>query len=493
MKPDVKLVLPVLLGCALGAAPVLIADDPDARLAASLIVLAASTSIILARSLWHRDAFSPLAITAVFYLLAYGAGAIYTLWLQPHLPSAYSGRVRLNLTADDMTLAVVAATVAWLLFALGYYARPFRAVLRIAPPVGAISRAPSPVATVTVILALGWLARLVLISTGRYFHSTTEVVVSNGSSWTIATVSLLPALATALCGAYGYLSDGPARSRFRVAFFVLLVIELAWAIPTAERGQVVGLLLMAAVIRYYGLGRGMPLRWVAIGAVFVIFVVFPFGLAYRSAGSGYESDPATALRSAANKTFSQSPTQMLSSGLSTTFSRFSDAVSLSAIFNIGSDAYERAPGETLKWSVEGFVPRAIYPQRGDPGQFGNEFGRSFGIVPPNNRSTSISATQPGEMYLNFGWLGIVLVMPFVGGAYRLLGDYFAGRGRDPVVLGFYGVLAWPIASSQETIVANGLTGIFKSVIALGLILAIISRAPSWLTSRRARGLALPAR
>jgi hypothetical protein len=450
-----------------------------------LIVLAITTVMVLVHLVHRRDAFSPLAMSAVFYLLAYGLGTVYILVLYRKLPpSALTGTLRVNLTDHSIITALFVATLAWVLFVVGYVLRPFRLVLNVAPSLAGLSRARSPATTVITLLGLGWLDRILLVGTGRYFHSTTREVTSSGSNWIISNLALLPTLATALCGAYAYTIKDARRGRFQRAYWVLWVIELAWAIPTAERGQIVGIFLMGAVIRYYGSGKGLPWKAVLVAGALLVFVAFPFGLAYRSKGSGYETDSGRALRNAARQTFSQPVGTIATNGLAATFSRFSDAASLAAVFDTGRHAFLHAPGETLRWSIEGFIPRALDPSRGDPGNFGNEFGRSFGIVPSNDFSTSISATQPGELYLNYGILGVILFMPFVGGAYRLLGDYCGERRRDAASLAFYAVLAWPIASSQETILSNGLTGIFKALIALALIVAVVAKVPDWISPRR---------
>jgi hypothetical protein len=75
----------------------------------------------------------------------------------------------------------------------------------------------------------------------------------------------------------------------------------------------------------------------------------------------------------------------------------------------------------------------------------------------------VAISQPGELYINFGVAG-TLLMALVGAVYRGVGDYLAARGDDAVALAIYAGIAWPIVSSQETILASGMTGMLKTLV-----------------------------
>jgi hypothetical protein len=68
-------------------------------------------------------------------------------------------------------------------------------------------------------------------------------------------------------------------------------------------------------------------------------------------------------------------------------------------------------------------------------------------------------------------LGVLIMLP-VGAVYRLIGDYLGDRGNDPASLAIYAALAWPILSSHETILASGLAGVLKMLVAFALALAL---------------------
>jgi hypothetical protein len=227
-------------------------------------------------------------------------------------------------------------------------------------------------------------------------------------------------------------------------------------------------------------------RAVVTVTLLVVFVIFPFVLYYRNDSTDYRVAPEDAFSSAVPKTFERPLGNVAAEGFVATFSRFSDAASLAEIVRREPSFSSRAPGETLIWTVEGVVPRAILHSKADPGKFGNEFGRTYGLNTSNNYITSIAVTQPGELYMSFGVLGVLLML-VVGAAYRGIGDYLGARGDDPGVLAIYAALSWPILSSHEVILANGLVGVLKILVAfsvaLGLAIALTTPRLSVLARR----------
>jgi hypothetical protein len=139
-------------------------------------------------------------------------------------------------------------------------------------------------------------------------------------------------------------------------------------------------------------------------------------------------------------------------------------VSLALIHARGTSRLDIHPGETLQWAAQAVVPRALFGSKHDPGTFGNDFGRAYGVVLPVDHRTSYAVTQPGELYLNFGVLGILFGMPVIGGLFRVLSSYLRERGTDPLAMAIYASLGWAIVNGEESIVAVGLVGIFKLVV-----------------------------
>jgi hypothetical protein len=457
----------------LGAAMVLAVDVDGFWFILLLSALTISTVAVLLYEGRRRDGLSPLGLAAIFYLLGYGSGALY-FWLSPNPSADLLEELYYVPSRDELTTALAFALGAWLLFLIGYAWNPFRVITRALPRVSEPRSMRSVLPLVVPMLIAGWIARASLISSDRYFHRPTDEVVATGTSYLTYVIGSLPLVAAAIVGAYHYLGRAPRGSRrYRNLYWLLVLIEAAWVVPTGSRGQVIGVLVLILVVRYYASDRGIPRRTVVVTGILVVFVVFPFALAYRNDATDYRTSTTTALGNAADRTFSEGPGRTLDKGFAATFSRFSDVVSLSEAIRVSRSAHVRRQGETIRWLGEGFVPRAVLPNKADPGLFGNEFGRNYNFIGSGDYVTSIAVTHPGEAYLNLGLLGVILMMPFAGALYRVLADYLGGRRGDPIMIAVYAAVAWPIMSSHETILANGYAGVIKLLVAYSIVIAVI--------------------
>ena len=448
---------------------------------AGLVALLGCTTIGTVVMSYRRngDLFSLLSLSAVFYLLGFGAGGVY-FWFA--LDGPVPGAPTLSLSSlfgrEDLVAAMAMANVAWLLLVFGYAANPMKVLPGATWRLRLATRRSSVGYIVGGLLLLGWLGRAQLFFSGRYFHTATPgaVAEATGSSWFIAVFASLPTLATALVGAASYLGGtGNQRRMDRAAFWVLVALEFVWYLPSGSRASIVALLVMIATVRYYG--RGRRLHWAGAGAtaLVVVLVLLPFGATYRDSTRPYQLQPREALWDAAFGTFDRPVTEAIGAGVESTFSRFSDIASVAAISARGRDESNRKPWETLAWGPETLVPRALMSHKSDPGTYGNEFGRQYGFIDRSDFQTSIAPSQMGEMYLNFGLLGLVFGMPLIGAVYRLINDVLAARATNPGTLALWAVAVWPLVHGQESIVAVGLIGVLKTLLLWVLVVVGLDR------------------
>ena len=85
-----------------------------------------------------------------------------------------------------------------------------------------------------------------------------------------------------------------------------------------------------------------------------------------------------------------------------------------------------------------FVPRFVYP--GKPKEVtGQTFGHRYGLLDPDNFETSYNLPQLIEAYINFGPLGVIVVMFLFGVFYRAVQTVFVhpGMGFGALVAGVY--------------------------------------------------------
>jgi hypothetical protein len=477
-----RYLLPIsALAIGIGAAIAVISGSPGAVFAATVTVAITMplTTIIVAG---RRDAFSPLVIAAVVYILVFGVGAIY--YYVNNEPRTYALSLIFYLyDRKHLTQAVALGAAGWLTLVLGYRIRPFKWLLGAIPSVPRLPTGRSLAAAGTLAYIVGWAGRLLLIAFGHYLHyGGYSATASTGSSWPIYALSQLPLLIALLALAVYWTSGGVSRRTVTA----LMLVELAWAIPTGGRRDIAHVLLGGLIVCYYARAAGVPKRTIIALVLVFTFVFSPLALNYRHS-SDYHTNTTHALSEAASQLFGQSPPDFLISGFNATVSRFSESPSMAVMLDRGPQALNLRPGETLLWTFESFVPRAIAPNKVDPGTFGNLYGRDYGLISNKDYTTSIATPPADEFYFNYGIPGVLIGMFLLGGAYRLIADYLADRRANPVALGVYAMLALPLVESQESIIAQGLFGVIK----LGLVLVILLAVIIGFTSRRSVAPTVP--
>jgi hypothetical protein len=311
----------------------------------------------------------------------------------------------------------------------------------------------------------------------------------------VTTAGLVPMLATAFIGARSYAAEDLQQARrLRRVYWLLVVIEIVWTIPSGGRSNLIALALMAVILRYYGTRQRIPWKTIIVSGLLIGFLAFPFIAAYRK-GNVYQTNQRQAFNVAKEKTFEHGLGGLLGSGATATFGRFSDVTSLALIESRPRRPLGGSPGKTLTWIPQTFIPRALLKTKDDPGRIGNEFGVTYDLTATGFRGTSIAISQVGEFYLNFGLLGLIVGMPLVGAVYRVIGDYFGARRSDSAILAVYAVAAWQLVNGQETIVALGLFGVFKAMLFFAVLILLttaIQRRRASLTAARERPSESPA-
>jgi hypothetical protein len=453
----------------LGAGVPLIPTEGSASLILALAVLGAS---LVGATVWNArasgDALSVLSLLAVFYFVAFFVGGIFG-WLNT------DSQLVPTFFPSDLTLAVWIATAAWLLLAAGYVSNGLRFIHTVVPPFPRTTLRVPLYAVVLPLLAIGWIARLTEVGAGRYFHTVGIGGHRGAANWYLDTTAKLPLLALAVVGAHAFANrqSGSGRRQQQLVFWGLTILEVAWAVPTGSREAVITVLAAVIVVRYYTLGRLPSWKTILALTIFVIFIFFPFVYVYRT-GTNYQYEPSTYLSRAADLTAARGPRATLDAARASV-ARLSDVTAVAHAIGRSSQGSPIAQGETYLWAPEVFIPRAIFPEKRNPGTFGNEFGREYNFIQPGDFETSIAITQVGEAYITGGWLALLVVMPILGSFYRVLNDYFGARRDDPLAVAVYAVSAGSLVIGAETIVALGLTGVVKQMIVLTALAAVVAR------------------
>jgi len=76
-------------------------------------------------------------------------------------------------------------------------------------------------------------------------------------------------------------------------------------------------------------------------------------------------------------------------------------------------------GQTYLGVLWRAIPRVLWPNKPEE-VLGGEFGHRYGVLDPTDTTTSWNMPQIVEMYANFGVLGVIVGMSFIGVVYHLL-------------------------------------------------------------------------
>ena len=84
---------------------------------------------------------------------------------------------------------------------------------------------------------------------------------------------------------------------------------------------------------------------------------------------------------------------------------------------------EYLDGESLKLFMIKFIPRIIWKNKPND-EFGNKFGKMYGVLIPGDEVTSWNMPVLNEFYVNYGIKGIILGMMFFGIFLNILTRFF---------------------------------------------------------------------
>jgi len=159
----------------------------------------------------------------------------------------------------------------------------------------------------------------------------------------------------------------------------------------------------------------LPKVWLGVGVLFVV-LIFPVFMAHRMTSSQYGADHADTAKNI-GKSISralEASEQEEDSGKKKSesfFERASLKGSVTTIVNKAGDTVPFRNGYTLTPLWTAFIPRLIWPDKPfiAAGQLMNtDFHISI------FRETYISSSHLGELYWNYGWLGVLVGMPIIG-------------------------------------------------------------------------------
>ncbi|OGI19106.1 MAG: hypothetical protein A3B68_07905 [Candidatus Melainabacteria bacterium RIFCSPHIGHO2_02_FULL_34_12] len=372
--------------------------------------------------------YNPALILSIIYFFEFGLSSIYMIIDPSLLDNTDIGLEELNTGLVFIDLVIV-------FFLLGYYSSYFNPTIKNLTTV-LCKKIPSLSAyelniknmplLLLILLFVGWISRIILFSAGAYYHTEVDVnpiitipkfklisqIIGNGS--------IFPIVALNLCFVEWMKKKG---INYLLSSLVMLAVEILYALPSGSKERIVFPVLL--IIFLYSLKSKLPVLPLSTGIFFFVFFVFPFVSIYRSiylTGNINIDIPKTfALY---QDLFGGFNLNVLNGILTNLFAeRLNYAHIVSVIVNYTPYVWDFKLGFTYLFFLISLIPRIFWPGKPDISFYMNDFGRDYGFLHPSDFTTSIDMTWVGEMFINFGWFGILVAFAY-GWFYQIIYSYF---------------------------------------------------------------------
>jgi hypothetical protein len=232
---------------------------------------------------------------------------------------------------------------------------------------------------------------------------------------------------------------------WRILFVAVFSMEVFWGLISGMKSFALQNFLVVALVSSFVKQR-LNLRWLVI-LFFALVLLYPVSNAYRSLVregdvevTSFEK-AAQAAQMACSKVGEDLSTagDFWREGLNSTLGRLDLLTSVAQVLTLGPRA-SMVKGDVHWWMlpVYPFVPRFLWPSKpilDEGGRFTVALRGGYGDAATAGTSTAV--TYPGDLYLQFGLLGIPIGMSILG----LVVQWFTNRMSDPVEPGHLFVYA----------------------------------------------------
>jgi hypothetical protein len=121
-------------------------------------------------------------------------------------------------------------------------------------------------------------------------------------------------------------------------------------------------------------------------------------------------------------------------------------------------------GKTYRPLLTSFIPRVFWPEKPEE-RAGNEFGQRYGIVMPNETTTSINLPWITELLANFGRWGVISGMALIGIFLAFLDRWFNSKESSDLEFVFGLTIIFPLVypESNFSVMAGSMLPLFVSL------------------------------
>jgi len=315
--------------------------------------------------------------------------------------------------------------------------------------------------------------------------------LNNLGIW-LATIFMLGQLVQPL----GVLILAYAYAKYKRAYLFALImlvvfIQIALGFVADIKGEAMQAGILVIITKTYVDGR-LPKAWLLGGVLFVV-LAFPVFQAQRVLVRGEQGvTPLQALENLATTVQKSLEAQeKVNEGVGGSAYRsqsFSERASLKPsveliVARIGKDKPFEL-GATLTPIATAFIPKIIWPEK-PSSAVGQDFNKEFSVS--EVADTYISPSHVGEIYWNFGWPGILLIMPMIGFLLGVIGtrcSAYPGLSLTRLLVTVVTIYAFTIGSEGTIAVAYIVW--LRSMVAIGVMHWMFARHTSYFGEHPAR-------
>lgn len=416
--------------------------------------------------------YHPAVLISIIYFIEFGVSTLY-MTLFP-LEFLYGG-FEPKLINEGLNFVIFVFIVFLMGFYAPYYNKDIKnlviAIVKKIPNVNnyVIQIKNFPL-VIILLLTFGWIARLILIKLGVYLHAEAGYVASKISGFRLYAQylnigSLFPMIALALT--FFEWIKNPKNKIFLFLSLFLLSLEIAYALPTGSKERVLAPIFIILIL--YTLRYKMAIIPFLIAIVFFGLFVFPLTSIFRFIYSGDIVGDFQEAFSMYLQLFNSSNLEVLSGIMFMTFGeRFNYIDVVSRVVHYTPQIWDFKLGYSYFLFFIGLIPRVFWHNKPDIAVYGNDFGHDYGFLYPGDTTTSVDMTWVGEMFINFGWYGIIVAFMY-GLLYQTIYSYFMRYGK----LSSFGVILYSLGLFY--MVRGGLFAAqFGGLLKIWLVLFLIS-------------------
>jgi hypothetical protein len=420
-----------------------------------------------------RDCLEPGLGIALVAWVGFGLGAIYSI------TTGYGGRAY----GHNPLWGLTTATSALLLFVVGYSLSPLPAK-PISMPTWKSGRA---FAAGVVLMATGAVGQLESFVHGEYFIFTQRQPLEVINS-TYGFLAQLLFVGLTICAIAALGPNGRPWQRWFVGAATGVVVVAL--LPTGNRSEL--LYVAAAVgIPFHYYFRRVRIAEIVAGLAIFVLIINPVGSLYRSeyGATGYsrasspKQVPVLLYRTAVDIK-NLGVVGYAKYAIGDRFVRLDMATPLSAMRDVVPIKIPYQLGATFLPIVLSVVPipRLIWHDK-PTFQYDNLFGRKAGYIQPTDYRTTVKINYLGELYLDFGYAGLLGGMLLYGIGFRRLHAMLLMVGKPQAI----SVLAYSLVLvplwTMESALGPALGGIVRELLVALVVLVLIGALPVWFRGR----------